>query len=159
MKFHKVGIVLPIMSCMSHEHEIVCSERHRILLMPLAHTKNNNLLLPLVLLKLENDTWRCWRFWAPNCHTGLDQMQADFQFGGFFQGLRSFFITLWKNIFLVNEYEVWVLVTLVYYCSCHEFTEVVIGLEPIAQKIPHLILCLTKEMNSLTLRVPLLGFS
>lgn len=34
-----------------------------------------------------------------------------------------------------------------------------LGLKPISQKIPHLIMSLTKKMNSLTLTKHVLGFS
>lgn len=99
---NKVGITPPRTSCLSHDCEIVCSEGHHILIlfMSFAHSKNDSLLLPLVLLKLENDAWRFWRFWAPNPHIDLEHMQVDFQVLGFFEVF--FLITLWKSIFLVN---------------------------------------------------------
>jgi len=52
-----------------------------------------------------------------------------------------------------------VLVILIFYYNCCEFTGIVIGLEPVSQKIPYLILSLTKKMNSLTHTEHLLGFS
>lgn len=52
---NKVGIMLPRLSCLSHDCETVCSKGRDILFMPFAHSENNNLLLPLVLLRLEND--------------------------------------------------------------------------------------------------------
>lgn len=92
---NKIKIMLPRVSCLSHDSEIVCSEGHHILSMPFAHSENNNLLLLLlllVLLQLENEVKR---FWIPNLHRDLRHMQVGFQglrcgFLGFF-GFWGFF--------------------------------------------------------------------
>lgn len=128
------------LTCLTTVRLFAQGGRH-ILFMSFAHSKDNNLVLPLVLLKLENDAWRFWRCWAPNLHRDLEYMQVDFKLGGGVFCVWFFFLEHFEKAFFLSR-NINALINLIFYYSCSEFTGVVTRLEPISEWTPHLTLYL-----------------